>query len=151
MFATPYIYIKVTKKSQCFAKDECWFILTIYLIKKKVCLKQDCIKQEWASVYIFSPPTTKHLCILDLIFFKQTQYTIFLYNSTPDDLFWFISGISKIPLLISCVLHNSAGYQHIELLSVSILNFQAAGKTKFTCFAIVLDGPNAQQSGWHWH
>lgn len=74
--------MKWPKKRQCFAEDES---LT-YLIQRMY-LRQGCIKMVWANVYIFSQPTTKHLCILDLLFFKQSQYTIFLCNSAHEDLF----------------------------------------------------------------
>jgi len=51
-------------------------------------LKQGCIEGVWVSVYIFSQLTTKHLCRLDLICFKQMQYIIiFFYNSAHEDLF----------------------------------------------------------------
>lgn len=92
--------------------------------------KQSCMKWVQASVYICSWSTTKHLCMPNFIFFKQIQHTISLYISAYNYLFWFISEISKISLLISCVLHNPAGHQQIELLLLSVLNFQVAGKTR---------------------
>lgn len=119
--ALPYVYMKYSqkkKKKKCFAEDES----LIYLIQR-VYLIWGCIKQV-------SQPTTKQMCIPDPIFLQQTQCTIFCVSLACEGLFWFISEIFKISLVVSCVLQNSAGYEQTELLSGGILNCQAAGKTR---------------------